>query len=94
MILGFMLPFALAFVAIPLESFVHTARTVGGAALVMLVRVAGFVLRILGNFVRQVCKVLITLYDVTIVLPLLIERMVKASRGGADVELGRRAAKS
>jgi len=94
MLLGFILPLALAFVAIPLESFVHSLRTVGGAALVMLVRVLAFVLRILGNFVRQLFRVLTVLYDVTIVLPLLIERMVKAARGGADVELGRRAAKS
>jgi flagellar biosynthesis chaperone FliJ len=94
MLLGFILPLALAFVAIPLESFVHSLRTVGGAALVTLVRVLAFVLRILGNLVRQLCRVLTTLYDVTIVLPLLIERMVKAARGGADVELSRRAAKS
>ena len=85
MVLGFVLPFALAFVAIPLESFVYSLRTVGGVLLVMLVRVMGFVLRILGNVVRYFCKVLITLYDVTIVLPLLIERVVKATRseGGA-----------
>ncbi|HEY6721867.1 MAG TPA: hypothetical protein VI363_09540 [Burkholderiales bacterium] len=84
MLLGFILPFALAFVAIPLESFIYASRTVGGAAVVTLVRVAGFVLRILGNLVRQLCKVLITLYDVTIVLPLLIERMVKSARNGSD----------
>jgi hypothetical protein len=84
MLLGFILPFALAFVAIPLESFIYASRTVGGAAVVTLVRVAGFVLRILGNFVRQLCKVLVTLYDVTIVLPLLIERLVKSARGGGD----------
>jgi hypothetical protein len=94
MLLGFILPLALAFVAIPLESFVHSLRTVGGAALVMLVRMLAFVLRILGNLVRQLCRVLTTLYDVTIVLPLLIERVVKAARRGADVELSRRAAKS
>src|SRR6266545_588831 len=99
MLLGFILPFALAFVAIPLESFVYSARTVGGAVLVMLVRVLAFVVRILGNFVRQLCRLLTILYDVTIVLPLLIERLVKAARGGADAEphsldAGRRAAKS
>jgi hypothetical protein len=82
MLLGFILPFALAFVAVPLESFIYSARTVGGAVLVMLVRVLGFVLRVLGNFVRQLCRVLTTLYDVTIVLPLLVERMVKAMRNG------------
>jgi hypothetical protein len=97
MLLGFILPFALAFVAIPLESLIHSGRTVGGALLVWLVRAVAFVVRVLGNLVRHAGRVLTTLYDVVIVLPLLIERLVKATRaGGADAEsrpLGR-AAKS
>src|SRR5580765_287382 len=84
MLLGFFLPFALAFVAIPLESFVYSLRTVGGAFVVMLVRVSGFLLRVLGNLVRHFCRVLIAVYDVTIVLPLLIERVVKAARADDD----------
>src|SRR2546426_1359738 len=82
MVLGFFLPFALAFVGVPLESFIYSVRTVGGAAVVMLVRMLAFVPRILGNLVRQVFKVLATLYDVTIVPPLLVERMGKAMRNG------------
>src|SRR6266571_5300450 len=61
MVLGFFLPFALAFVGVPLESFIYSVRTVGGAAVVMLVRMLAFVLRILGNLVRQLFKVLATL---------------------------------
>jgi hypothetical protein len=76
MLLGFILPFALAFVAIPLESFVASARTVGGAALVMLARGAAFALRLTSNLVRSLSRVVITLYDVVIVLPLLIERFI------------------
>jgi hypothetical protein len=87
MVLGFVLPFALAFVAIPLESFIYSLRTVGGAAVVMLVRVTGFLLRVLGNVVRQLFRVMIAAYDVTIVLPLLIERLVKAARSqGGEAE--------
>jgi hypothetical protein len=80
MLLGFILPFALAFIAIPLESFIASARTVGGAALVMLVRAVAVLLRLAGNLVRQFTRVLITLYDVVIVLPLLAERLVKNGR--------------
>jgi hypothetical protein len=76
MLLGFILPFALAFIAIPLESFVNSARTVGGAALVLLARGAAFALRLGGNVVRSLARVVITLYDVVIVLPLLVERLV------------------
>src|SRR5713101_3212046 len=89
MLLGFFLPFALAFVAVPLESFVYSLRTVGGAFVVMLIRATAFVLRVLGNFVRQLCRVLIGVYDVTIVLPLLIERLVKATRSEGDASESR-----
>jgi len=52
------------------------------------------VLRILGNLARRLSRVLINLYDVVIVLPLLIEHLVKAPRApapgkarrGADAE--------
>jgi hypothetical protein len=97
MLLGFILPFALTFVAIPLESLIHSARTVGGALSVTLVRTFAFILRVLGNLARHLSRVLISLYDVVIVLPLLLERGVKALRGAvpedsdaADVAAARR----
>lgn len=80
MLLGFMLPFALAFIAVPLESLIHSSRTVGGTLLTALVRALAFTLRLAGNVVRQASRVLIRLYDVAIVVPLLIERLVKAPR--------------
>jgi hypothetical protein len=78
MLLGFMLPFALAFIAVPLESLIHASRTVGGVMLTALVRAVAFGLRLLGNVTRQASRVLIRLYDVAIVVPLLVERLVKA----------------
>jgi len=80
MLLGFILPFALAFVAIPLESFIAAARTVGGAALVMLTRGLAVALRVTGNVIRQLTRVTATLYDILIVVPLLVERLVKNGR--------------
>jgi hypothetical protein len=92
MLLGFILPFALAFIAIPLESLIHSARSVGGALLTALVRSLALVLRITGQALRQASRVLIRLYDVAIVVPLLAERMVKGSRRsgrrrGAEIDL-------
>ena len=81
MILGFMLPFALAFVAIPLESFIHSARTVCGVLAVDFVYTLGFVLRVLGNLVRLASRVLLHFYDLLIVLPLMAEQLVKSLRG-------------
>ena len=89
MLLGFMLPFALAFIAVPLESLIHSSRTVGGVLLTALVRALAFVLRLAGNIVRQLSRVLIRLYDVGIVLPLLIERLVRtrSHAGAVDIHL-------
>jgi hypothetical protein len=86
MLLGFILPFALAFVAIPLESLIYSTRTVGGVLLAGFVRALAFVLRILGNLARRLSRVLINLYDVVIVLPLLIEHLVKAPRTRAPAK--------
>jgi hypothetical protein len=94
MLLGFILPFALAFIAIPLESLIHSARTVGGVLLTALVRSLALALRVLGQAVRQASRVLIRLYDVAIVLPLLAERLIKGARrsghgAGLDVDVER-----
>src|SRR3954465_15161199 len=80
MLLGFILPFALAFIAIPLESLVHAARTVGGVLLASAVRALAFVLRLASAIAKPMSRVLIRLYDVASVLPLLCERVVKGSR--------------
>jgi hypothetical protein len=88
MLLGFILPFALAFVAVPLESFIASARTVLGAALVILTQGAAFGLRLLATVVRNLARLLVTFYDILIVLPLLAERLIKgrgsARKGKAD----------
>jgi hypothetical protein len=89
MLLGFILPFALAFIAIPLESLIHSARTVGGVMLMALVRVLAFGLRLSGNVARQLSRVLIRVYDVAIVVPLLVERLVKASPPRRGARMGR-----
>jgi hypothetical protein len=83
MVLGFILPLALAFVAVPLESFIHSARTVGGALLVNLVSTLAFALRLLGSVVRQASRALVHAYDVLIVLPLMLEHAVRSKRSGA-----------
>ena len=76
MILGFTLPFALAFVAIPLEYFVNAGRIVLGALFVQTLRGGAFVLRLTANLVREAGKLLIGFYDILIFLPLAIERWV------------------
>ena len=74
MILGFTLPFALAFVAIPLEHLIHSGRTVVGALLVLGIRGLGFAMRFLSNMAHQIGGGIKHLYDAIIFLPLIIER--------------------
>ena len=83
MIMGFVLPFALAFVAIPLESAVYSMRTVLGVFLVQAMRGLGFLLRFTGLLLKRLPKVLELAYDVLIVIPLMIERWVVGMRAGS-----------
>ncbi|MDX1610674.1 MAG: hypothetical protein R3225_11175 [Halofilum sp. (in: g-proteobacteria)] len=81
MLLGFILPFALTFVAIPLESFIHAARTVLGVFAVGLLRALATLLRIGGTVSRGLAQVLIRIYDLVVFLPLAVERGVRHAGG-------------
>ncbi len=82
MVLGFILPFALAFVAIPLEAFVHSLRTVSGLAAVAGLRALRLGLRMTGGLAQHLGTMLISLYDLFVMLPLGIERLVRRQRAG------------
>ncbi len=89
MVMGFVLPFALAFVAIPLESFVHASRTVIGLVSTSVVRVLAYIARITGQMLYQVGQIMIHIYDMAIFLPLSIEHFVrkqKAARTMDDID--------
>jgi hypothetical protein len=76
--MGFILPFALTFVAIPLESFVHALRTVLGVCLTAGLRMLAALLRLAGDGCRYLGRLLIDLYDVVIFLPLWLEQQVRS----------------
>lgn len=80
MVLGFILPFALTFVAIPLESFVHSARTVFGVFLLGALQFSAWGLRVLGALSLALGKLALAMYDVVIFFPLWIECRVLAAR--------------
>ena len=66
MLLGFILPFALTFVAVPLESLVHSGRIVIANLLLVLVRSLAFLLRWVGNLIRHMGRFLVAIYDLLI----------------------------
>jgi len=77
MVMGFILPFALAFIAIPLESFIHSLRIILGLVAIGLLRVLRVVLRMVGGMVQHLSKMLVYLYDLLIMIPIGIEQMIK-----------------
>ncbi len=76
-ILGVVLPAMMALVAIPLEVFVHALRTVTGVITVALVRGAGLVLVLVAQIVASTAQALGILYDLSILPPLLLERVLQ-----------------
>ncbi len=82
--MGFILPFALTFVAIPLETFVHSLRTVVGLLAISFLRVISVTLRILANIFQYLGVLLKQLYDLPLFVPLwLEERVAKNGTSGA-----------
>lgn len=74
--MGFILPFALMFVAIPLESFIHSLRTLLGMLATGFLRVAAFLLRWLASLALHGGRGLMDLYDLIIFLPLWVEERI------------------
>jgi hypothetical protein len=81
MSMGFILPFALVFVAIPLETFVHATRTVIGLTGMLILRSLAYVLRLLGNIFLRLGGMLRGLYDLLAFVPLWIESLFKSRSG-------------
>jgi hypothetical protein len=76
--MGLILPFALVFVAIPLETFVNSLRTVLGLVGIGLLRLLAVTLQALGALLEHAGAVLTRVYDVLIFLPLWIETQLNA----------------
>lgn len=81
MVMGFILPFALAFVGIPLESFVSAGRTVLGVVTTGLLRITAFVLRLFGNVVFYLCRCVVNIYDICIFPPIWVESIFHGPKG-------------
>jgi hypothetical protein len=88
--MGFILPFALTFVAIPLETFIHSMRAVLGWSASGVLMVMAFALRMTARLSEEAGKVAVQLYDVAIFAPLWVEGRVRALRGEEKEMVGAR----
>jgi len=66
MVLGFVLPFALTFFAIPLELFISSSRTAIGIVAAGILRAIAFIFRLIGNTGLYLGKFIISIYDLVI----------------------------
>jgi hypothetical protein len=81
MVMGFILPFALTFVAIPLEMFVSSSRTVLGGLMAWLLRMFAFLLRLLGHVGFYAGRFIVNVYDLAIFPAIWLEGIILGSRG-------------
>jgi hypothetical protein len=77
--MGFVLPFALVFVAIPLETFVHSLRTVVGLTGIASLHLLALLLRLLANASRHLGVLAQRAYDLPLFVPLWIEMRMHAA---------------
>ncbi len=77
MLLAGLLPFATALAALPLESFLHSARYAAASLLALALQAAAVLLRLAGQLVRRAAGILVRAYDVLICLPLWVEKRLQ-----------------
>jgi len=79
----------LVFVAIPLETFVHSLRTVLGVIGIGMLRFMSLLLRVLGNASLYLGALLEQIYDLPLFVPLWLEqRMTQNDDGGRQAYTG------
>jgi hypothetical protein len=87
MVLGFLLPFALAFTAIPLESFSSAARSVLGGIAAWLLRLLALGLRMAGNLAYYTGRLVVNLFDLTIFPAIWLEEIfLSKKRTSVDLQ--------
>jgi hypothetical protein len=77
--LGFILPWILSMVAIPLEMLIETSQHVFYKLLILFVNLFGYICNMIGYLIEYLIKILIHLYDAYIIVPAQIGNMIGGS---------------
>ena len=91
-ILGFVLPWILAMVAVPLEMLLDSGRHVVTALVAGLLGGLGNLCQVLGQLIHALGRMTLSLYDVYISIPLRIERLVRGGEESSPLAMRPRAA--
>ena len=76
--LGFILPWILALVAVPLEMFIESAQHVINRLLSLIIVLLGYVSKIISYIIEYMMKVIMHLYDAYIIIPARISLLVSS----------------
>jgi hypothetical protein len=79
-VLGFILPWILAMVAVPLETMISTGGHIVLSVVAGLLHLGGMVSRLGGHVMRYALAAARHVYDIYIVIPLQIEKMTSSGR--------------
>lgn len=93
-VLGFVLPWILAMVAVPLEMLIASSRIVFGKLLVGIIMVIGNSARVVGQVTRYGCRTLAALVDMYVALPLYVEGLFRRKRSSKQSVKNRSSAPS
>ena len=83
--MAFIFPFATAFAAVPLESFVSSCRTVLGILVVGTLRFIVFGVRLVGNIGYYAGRFVINLYDLLIFPTIWLEGILSGSKTNKNI---------
>lgn len=75
--LGFTLPWILAMVAVPLEMLIESSQHVLTKLVILIIKLVGYVIGIIGHLLNTIMKTVIHIYDAYIIIPTQIERLIK-----------------
>ncbi len=87
MIMGFILPFILTFVAIPFESFVSSSRTVIGLILAWGLRALAFLFRLVGNIGFYLSRLIVNLFDILVSPILWVENKIALRKSNTQAQV-------
>jgi hypothetical protein len=89
-VLGFILPWILAMVAVPLETLITTGGHIFLTLTAGILALVGTIARLLGHGSRYLVEGARHLYDIYIVIPLQIERLASGARPSIPAAKGAR----
>ncbi len=76
MVMGFVLPFALVFIAIPMEAFVHALLIILRTMSVSSIKFLAFGIRLIAMFFKHLGTIMVSVYDLVIIVPLWLESLI------------------